>query len=269
MQFAFHQPPARLAGHVKAIWAARGTKHDFGSPDPIVPDGCVEIIFNLADAFRNGEVQPLVLLAGQMTGPVVAVPTGDVDLIGVRFRPGRAGAALRTPMWELQDRLVDASSVLCGMNRVADDLRNMPRDARLEYLSEALARRFGSADPLSHGPIEHVLALIESRRGNITIDQVARSAGMTRRHLERRFREEVGLSPKQMARIARVHFALQMIEQHSRLSGAEIAASCGYSDQPHMIRECKALTGRTPERLTKTTRSLAGLMREEVSSHSA
>ena len=261
MHFAYHEPPGRLATTVKTIWSARGAKEEFDAPEPIVPDGCVEIIFNLADPFRNGEVQPFVLLAGQMTGPVVARPTGAVDLIGVRFRPGCAGAALRTPMWQLQDRLIDASDVVAGMNRLVDDLRNLPEDERLDYLSAALARRFGSIDPRAHAPIDGALAMIEARRGNVTIDRLAQSAGMTRRHLERRFRDDVGLPAKQMARIARMHSVLQTLQHQPLLNGAEIAAQCGYSDQPHMIRECKALTGSTPARLTTTVPSLAGRLR--------
>jgi AraC-like DNA-binding protein len=261
MHFAYHEPPDRLAACVKTIWTARGSKEEFDSPEPIVPDGCVEIIFNLADPFRNGELQPLDLLAGQMTGPVTAVPTGDVDLIGVRFRPGRAGAALRTSMWQLQDRLIDASGVLSGMDRVADDLRNANAEHRLDYLSSALAARFGSADLKSNGPIDHALAIIESRRGNVAIDRVAKAVGMTRRHLERRFRQEVGLPAKQMARIARVHAVLHTLQHQPLLNGAEIAAACGYSDQPHMIRECKALTGHTPARLMTSAPSLAGRLR--------
>ena len=137
MEFAYHQPPAQLAPSVKAIWTARGGKEEFDTPEPIIPDGCVEIIFNLGDPFENGERQPLNLLAGQMTRPVVALPTGSVDLIGVRFWPGRAGAALRTPMWELQDQLIDASSVLPGMDRLLDELRNRPRAGRLDHLAAA------------------------------------------------------------------------------------------------------------------------------------
>src|SRR5689334_21324901 len=98
MEFTLYRPPAPLADSVKAIWCARGTREDFASPEPIVPDGCVEIVFNLGDPFLDastGEVQPRVLLAGQMTRPVIALPTGDVDLIGVRFHTARAGAALR------------------------------------------------------------------------------------------------------------------------------------------------------------------------------
>src|SRR5690349_13919200 len=104
MHFSLHDPPPSLAHAVKAIWCARGTKEEFDAPEPIVPDGCVEIIFNLGDRFvdaATGDLQPRDLLAGQMTGPVIALPTGDVDLIGVRFKTGRAGAALRIPMWEL------------------------------------------------------------------------------------------------------------------------------------------------------------------------
>ena len=262
MHFAHQQPPPQLAVYAKAIWEARGAREEFASPEPIVPDGCVEIIFNLADPFRNGDVQPFALLAGQMTGPVVAVPTGAVDLIGVRLWPGRAGAALGTAMWQLQDRLIDASCLLPGIDRVVDDLRNMSGEHRLDYLSSALAAHFGSAGPKSTGPIDHALAIIESRRGNIAIDRVAKAVGMTRRHLERRFREEVGLGAKQMARIRRVHAALDLMRDQPMLSGAEISAWCGYSDQAHLIRECKSLTGRTPARLMTSERSLAGLMRE-------
>src|SRR4051794_7209227 len=98
MDFSLHRAPPRLADSVKAVWYARGTQAEFAAPEPIVPDGCVEIVFNLAASFvdaETGEAQPRALLAGQMTHPVVALPTGEVDLIGVRFHSGRAGAALR------------------------------------------------------------------------------------------------------------------------------------------------------------------------------
>jgi AraC-like DNA-binding protein len=263
MEFAYHQSPAPLAGLVKTIWTARGTREEFDTPEPIVPDGCIEVIFNLGDQFINGdsgELQPRALLAGQMTRPVMAAPTGNVDLMGVRFWPGRGGAALGTPMWELQNRLIDASAVVDGTGRLVDDLRNLPHGHRLDYLSAALAQRFGSAIH-SDSAIDHALAIIESRRGNVAIDRLATHLGISRRHLERRFRNEVGLGAKQMARIARVHAVLNTLHQQPLLSGAEIAAHCGYSDQPHMIRECKAIAGLTPARLLTSARSLAGRLR--------
>jgi len=267
MEFSLHDPPPALADSVKAIWCARGTKQEFESPEPIVPDGCVEIIFNLSDRFINadtGALQPRDLLAGQMTRPVVALPTGEVDLIGVRFKTGRAGAALRTPMWELQDRLIAASEVITGLDQLADDLRDIPLAERLEHLAATLAGSLDVIDADAMRRVDEALEVIAATRGAIAIESLATRVGITRRHLEREFREFVGLRAKQVARISRIHAALDMLQQQPLLSGAEIAAACAYSDQAHLIRECQELAGQTPQRLKSTERSLSGLMRGAV-----
>jgi AraC-like DNA-binding protein len=269
MHFSFHQPPPALAPWVKSVWTARGTCAEFAAPEPIVPDGCVEIIFNLAAPFADSRgLQPLDLIAGQMTGPVTAIATGDVDMIGVRFWPGRAGAALRTAMWELRDQLTEASSVLNGCAHLVEVLRQLPLEARLQHLSLELSRSFGARANRNTAIVDHALALIQQHRGNTAIDRVARAVGISRRQLERRFDDEVGLGVKQFARIVRVHAALDLMEREPLSSGAEISAQCGYSDQAHLIRECKSLTGRTPARLTTSARSLAGLMREAAANRS-
>jgi AraC-like DNA-binding protein len=267
MHFSIDDPPPQLAGSVTAIWFAHGTKQEFDAPEPIVPDGCVEIVFNLGARFINadtGGLQPRDLLAGQMTRPVIALPTGNVDLIGVRFRTGRAGAAMRIPMWELQDRLIAASDVVRGLDRLADDLRNLPRAARLEHLADALAAGLHVIDLDSMRAVDRALEMIAASRGSVAIETVARRVGITRRHLERQFREYVGLGAKQVSRIARIHSVLDLIQQQPSLSGAEVAAACGYSDQAHLIRECQELAGQTPRQLKTTDRSLAAMMRQPV-----
>ena len=232
-----------------------------------MPDGCVEIVFNLGDPFVNfvtGQRQPRDLLAGQMTHPVVATPTGDVDLIGIRFRTGRGGAALRVPMWELQDQLIAASDVMPFLDRLTDDLGNVATADRVDHLTHALRDRLGSTDANSVSAVDEALSIIDAARGSVAIDSVARRVGITRRHLERQFRDYVGLGAKHIARISRVHSALDLLQAQPLMSGAEIAVTCGYSDQAHLIRECQRLAGQTPQRLKTTERSLAGLMREAV-----
>jgi AraC-like DNA-binding protein len=264
MQFSFHRVPPPLSDSVKTIWCARGTKEEFAAPAPIVPDGCIEIVLNLGDRFidaASGELQPRDLLAGQMTRPVTALPTGTVDLIGVRFKTGRGAAALRTPMGDLQDRLIAASSVVQGIEQIVDDLRSLAPDARIGHLSLALADRFRVSDAVPISAIDHALAIIKTSSGRVPIATVAKRVGITRRHLERLFREHVGLSAKSLGRIVRVHRLLELLQQASPLSGAEIAVACGYSDQAHMIRECQELAGQTPQRLKTTSRSLASMMR--------
>ena len=112
--------------------------------------------------------------------------------------------------------------------------------------------------------VDEALSIIDASRGSVTIESVAKRVGITRRHLERRFREYVGLGAKQIARIARIHSALELLQAQPEMSGAEIAVTCGYSDQAHLIRECQQFAGQTPQRLKTTDQSLAGLMREAV-----
>jgi AraC-like DNA-binding protein len=268
MQFGYHPTPPALAPAVKAVWFARGTKREFDVAEPIVPDGCVEIVFNLADPFIHVRAdgcctrQPVDLLAGQSTHPTTALPSGDVDLLGVRFWPGRAGAVLRTPMWELQDQLVSASAVLSGADRLIEELRELAHDQRIEHLARALASSCEAIDLHSLRLVESALAHISRYRGQVSIEQIATDAGVSRRHLERQFREQVGLRAKHIARIVRIQSVLELIRRQPSLTGADVAARCGYSDQAHLIHECKALTGTTPARLISPEPSLSGLMRD-------
>jgi transcriptional regulator GlxA family with amidase domain len=192
----------------------------------------------------------------------MATPTGTVDLLGVRFWTGRGGAVLRVPVWQLQDQLIAASNVISRIDRLADDLRNIARDQRTGLLARELSNYLRPVHGSSLPAIDHALSLIVTSRGTLPIESIARKIGVTRRHLERRFRNEVGLRAKHLARIVRVHTALRFIDDRSPMSGAEIAAVCGYSDQAHLIREFKALTGTTPARMPNNEYSLASLIRE-------
>lgn len=268
MEFGFYPTPPQLAAAVKTVWFARGTQVEFAVPEPIVPDGCVELVLNLADRFMQVDaghaLQPRDLLVGQMTRPTIAAPTGAVDLIGIRLWPGRAGAVLRTPMWELEDRLIAASGVLPAFDRLADDLRALPRHLHLAHLTRALAPYCARVSPDRLRHVDTALSRIAASHGTESIAALARSTGVTRRHLERQFREQVGLGVKQVARITRIQRVLSVLQSGATLSGAEIAASFGYTDQAHLIHECRALTGTTPRKLITTERSLSRLMREQL-----
>ncbi|MGH9383737.1 MAG: AraC family transcriptional regulator [Vicinamibacterales bacterium] len=268
MEFGYLPPPPALAAIVKTIWFARGSRSEFDHAEPIVPDGCVELIFNLGDAFEHVDEaggrhrQPRDLLVGPSIHPTTAVPTGNVDLLGLRFWPGRTSAFLRTPMWSLTDRLIALSSVVSGTDRLLGDLHELRRNERLDYLSETFARRVEGQRSRLSAAVTLSLEAIEKCGGNVPIAMLSAMTGMSRRHLERQFRDEVGLGAKHIARIARVQRALRLMNTHAALTGADIAASCGYTDQAHLIRECRELTGATPTRLTTKGPTLATLMRE-------
>ena len=67
---------------------------------------------------------------------------------------------------------------------------------------------------------------------------------LSRKHLAARFSDEVGLTPKAVARIARFNLVMRLARQGYRW--AEIAAECGYTDQAHLVREFTEYAGETP-----------------------
>ena len=93
-------PPAALTGYVRCIWRLRAPAGDPAPPEPIVPDGCVELVLNLADPFIRhtapgaSHVQPLRLITGQITRAVTIAPSGRSDLWGIRFHPWAAASFL-------------------------------------------------------------------------------------------------------------------------------------------------------------------------------
>ncbi len=80
--------------------------------------------------------------------------------------------------------------------------------------------------------------------GTVRVASLADDLGWSRRHLSARFKAEYGLAPKQAARVLRFERAsLQLLAGGSL---AEVAARCGYYDQPHLNEEWRSLTGLTP-----------------------
>jgi AraC-like DNA-binding protein len=76
------------------------------------------------------------------------------------------------------------------------------------------------------------------------VDTLAAELGCSRRYLVAGFREQVGVPPKTLARILRFHRAVGMMG--SGPGWAEIALSCGYYDQAHLIRDFNQFAGSSP-----------------------
>jgi len=91
-----------------------------------------------------------------------------------------------------------------------------------------------------------VLAFIRARLDQtVTVDELAREAGMSASHLMRGFNETLGSTPMQFVLAYRVEQARKMPEDPARPLG-EIAMECGFSDQAHFWLSFKQLTVQTP-----------------------
>ncbi|MGH3610845.1 MAG: helix-turn-helix domain-containing protein, partial [Pseudonocardiaceae bacterium] len=81
--------------------------------------------------------------------------------------------------------------------------------------------------------------------GRIRIHALAAELGCSRRYLQTRFGEQIGLPPKVAARVIRFADVRRRIEGDPG-GWAEIAFAAGYADQSHLVREFQQLAGTTP-----------------------
>lgn len=105
------------------------------------------------------------------------------------------------------------------------------------------------ADRARHVPspeIEFAYRRLARTAGGARITALAKEIGWSRKHLVNRFRSELGLAPKPVARIMRFQEACRLARTGGVRGWAGIAAESGYSDQAHLVREFSILAGEPP-----------------------
>lgn len=160
----------------------------------------------------------------------------DVTWRGARALLGLPAGELAGDVVGLADLLGDRASELVERSAAAPTWQH-----RFRLLDTTLSRLI--ADGRGESPAEVVQAWrrLTETAGNLRIGALARELGWSRRHLNSRFRSEIGLSPKAAARVIRFERARRLLRSPLRPSLAETAVQCGYVDQAHLARDFRAL----------------------------
>ncbi len=240
MRYAEFAPPQALADGIASIWELDAA----GTPmtEPIFPDGRVEVIVHLGQ--RPTVVgarlpQPAVMVVGQMTTGLRLEGAERMRAVGIRFTPSGARSWLGLPMDELTSEVRALDDVAPRLAReLADALDGRGLGAGSGALEAVLRsnRRFDSAPRLVRA-VDAALA----RGGALDVDALARLQDLSPRQLERQFLDGVGLPPKRFLRIVRFQRALGLLR--GGCPPVDVAARCGYADQPHLAREFRAFAG--------------------------
>lgn len=230
-------PASPLRPWVECYWWTRGRTAS-AVRHRVLPDGCMDVIFDAVGASGPSVV-------GTMTRPLEVRRDGVVDTLGIRFRPGGLPRFVPLLARELLDGAVALDAVLGPRHRLrglGDLLTAASPSHRASLLDAALVRCLG--DGLAgDGLAARAAALLESAPD---VAQVCRRLGVSRRTLERRFDEAVGVSPAVLRRILRFRAAADLTLTRPDLPLAAVAARTGFADQPHMTREVVAWAGRPP-----------------------
>jgi AraC-like DNA-binding protein len=197
-----------------------------------------------------------VFVAGMHAAPALVRPKNTSwSCIELRLRPSAAHRLLRWPMHELANRSVLLEDVVPQARQLRRRLRETESWAeRFDLVESFLLRRLAEAEE----PVREVeWSWHELRRtaGRAPIRELADDLGWSHRRLITRFREQIGLAPKAVARVIRFDRAVRLLRSSEEAALGAIAYDCGYFDQAHMNREFRELAGTTPAAFRAATRA--------------
>lgn len=247
--FQLVPPSGSLRPYIQSFWSLRRATPQLTFREEYMhPRGGFGVVFNFGDpVFLDGRlVKEPLFLDGANTRSRKMGFVGSVDMVGVRFREGGAYPFLGVPLHELRDTftlldVLDRRQLLTLHARLAE---TAVLAHRFQLLDQWLVARLaqGQARSLLIPPS---LARLQAQVGLLPIPQLADELAVSQRQLERLFQLQVGMTPKQYARLVRVETARLALKQHPATT-TRLAVDLGFYDQAHFIREFRSVIGMTP-----------------------
>jgi AraC-like DNA-binding protein len=202
-------------------------------PTRILPDGCLDLLW---------DGQRLAVAGPDTAARWHASPPGTC-YTALRFAGGTGPALLGVPADELRDQTayLDELWPAAETRELSEGVAEDPAAALMAWA----VRRAATLEP-----VEPLGPRVLSMAANGTpVAQMADRLGLGVRQLHRRCLPLFGYGPRLLARVVRLHRALESARLGTPL--AAVAAGCGYADQAHLSREVRALVGTTPSDLLR------------------
>ena len=228
-----------------------------------LPSDRLALVFSLDDPLRTAPSPEAwdrgvrdaqwVSLGGLHTRPAMVEQPGRWAGIQLSLHPLGVEALLGVPAADLPMTSWDARDLLgTEVDRITEELHAAPDwAARYAVVAEALLRRSRAVrrtaprEPSSE--VRRAWHLLTDRH-DVTVGEVARQLGVSRRRLTRLVTAEVGHPPKTVQRLARFdaarHLVARSTDTHTSL--ASVAARTGFYDQSHLVHDFREFAGLSP-----------------------
>lgn len=199
----------------------------------------------------NEKLPPFTITGVTKTHRMIRYDANSGVLL-VRFKPGGALAFFKEPLNEFSglsiglDDIIEKTSILKTEDLLAEASTNKERIKIVESFLLANIRP-ASCDPR----VSAAVSVIRSLKGNLRIKELASRLSINVNSLEKKFRAQIGVSPKQYASILRLKSVINSYSAEVDLT--EITYDAGFFDQSHFIKDFKAFTGENPLRFFKSS----------------
>lgn len=254
MNYQVYTPSPELQPFVKCFWSLEDEAKEDHLKQRVLPDGCMEMIFHYGDLysqhFEDGSsiIQPRSFVFGQITKYIEISPTGISGIISARFLPDGISPFLNMPLTSLENKAVPITELFGedGKKLEVAVINGTDSQQRIMLIEAFLLSKLTEQKTID-AITKSCVDIIFQSHGQIGLAALADQMNINRRNMERKFTSAIGISPKQLARVARLQATLKMLGQKKFTSLTEIAYENGYYDQAHFIKDFREFTGISPK----------------------
>lgn len=257
-QFA---PSPQLASYVACYWTITGGHGRQATKIRVLPDGCMDAIFDLNGGLRPmgvstpNESKPKAFVTGASITPVVISLPESPLIVGIRFKPGGAVPFLRISAMELAETSAELDDLLPEFARLGTTLAgeaNCP-NRMVQALDRLLLEHLVTTDQTS-GLTSHTIQAMTGAASSIRVNSLVQNIGVSLKTLERTLKHHTGLTPKRLCRTIRFISTIRTLTANPQIPLANLAHDLGFTDQAHFNREFKSMAGLSPTNWLKEIR---------------
>lgn len=260
-------PPIQLLPFVKCFWILENSDQEGNRElQKVLPDACPELIIHYGDRFRirsDGKIkqQPYAFLFGPITRHIEIGPSGVTGMIAARFYPGALSAFLSFPVKEITDQYVALHKVFGKESVTLEKALRSYTSYHKQMVSLLEAFLVSKLSQNTFMPIlkQATLRQITDQQQTVKIEALSQQLHIGRRHLERKFNDQVGMTPRLFLRIVRFQNVFRIIQNKAIKNLTDLTYRAGYFDQSHFNRDFKAFTGMSPKEYFKEDAALTKL----------
>lgn len=261
MTFLQRRPASPLDVFVESLWVCRNECSGPRRFERVLPSGAAQLVVNLAEdqtRVYHEASRGLVCVTGP--GSILSGISSHAQIIdtdeqayvaGIAFRPGGTVPFVAHPADALTDTDVPLDAIWgdVAMRRLRERLLGAATlEAALDTLEQTLWGAWRGRG--WHPAVAFALDRFRGRPSAARVSDVTAAVGLSEKRFIERFKSEVGVTPKRYCRLLRFRQVVATAHALRDADWADVAASCGYTDQAHLIHEFREFSGMTPGAFT-------------------
>ncbi len=242
-QLARHLPAQDLSFFIEHYWIV---SWDLRGQEPYVqetlPYPAVHLVFE-RDKTR---------VYGVETGKFARLLAGKGQVFGIKFKPGAFYPFVKVPVSQFTNTTLcfrDVFGVDC--KALEEAIFSREDEAEMVALAETFLRELLPEQDEHVRDINEIVNYIIAHQEITSVEGVASQLHLNIRTLQRIFRQYVGVSPKWVIKRYRLHEVAERLAEGEIVDWPGMVVELGYSDQAHLIKDFKAIVGRTPAKYVK------------------